>query len=101
SDIVLVGNLPENLKNKAEMIAGCVAGAIQKELYLDLIKQNGFTGIVVQKEKAIVIPDDILAKYLNQDELTAFKSGSTGIFSVTVYAEKPAEKACCGTDCCN
>jgi arsenite methyltransferase len=101
SDIVLVGNLPENLKNKAEMYAGCVAGAIQKDVYLELIKQNGFKEITVQKEKAIVIPDDILAKHLNQDELTAFKNGKTGIFSVTVYAEKPAEKACCGTDCCN
>ncbi|HAL83208.1 MAG TPA: arsenite S-adenosylmethyltransferase [Mucilaginibacter sp.] len=100
SDVVLAGNLPENLKNKAEMYAGCVAGAIQKDVYLDLIKQNGFKEITVQKEKAIVIPDDILAKYLNQDELASFKNGKTGIFSVTVYAEKPAEKASCGPNCC-
>jgi len=100
SDIVLVGNLPENLKNKAEMYAGCVAGAIQKDNYLDLIKQNGFKNITVQKEKAIVVPDDILGKYLDGEELELFKNGETGIFSITVYAEKPIEKPCCGTDCC-
>ncbi|MCP9749350.1 arsenite methyltransferase [Ferruginibacter sp. HRS2-29] len=103
SDIVLIGNLPKALQEAAEMYAGCVSGAIQKEDYFGLITANGFTNITVQKEKAIVIPDDILSKYLNAEELAAFKAGSTGIFSVTVYAEKPlTEKApCCGTDCCN
>jgi SAM-dependent methyltransferase len=101
SDIVLVGNLPGKLKNEAEMYAGCVAGAIQKDVYLELIKQNGFTDITIQKEKAIVIPDDILAKYLDEAELASFKNGNTGIFSITVYAEKPGEKACCGPNCCS
>jgi len=101
SDIVLVGHLPESLRSQAEMYAGCVAGAIQKDDYLGLIKQNGFADIIVQKEKAIVIPDDILTKYLDEAELVSFKDGETGIFSVTVYAEKPAEKACCGPNCCS
>ncbi len=101
SDIVLVGNLPDKLKNEAEMYAGCIAGAIQKENYLNLVKQNGFEGITVQKEKVILVPDDILAKYLDEAELALYKNGSAGIFSITVYAEKPGEKACCGPDCCN
>ena len=46
------------------MYAGCVSGAIQKEVYLELIHNNGFENITIQKEKAIVIPDDILANYL-------------------------------------
>jgi arsenite methyltransferase len=101
SDVVLVGNLPENLKNKAEMYAGCVAGAIQKGEYLGLIKTNGFTDITVQKEKAIIIPDDILAGYLDKAEMAQFKNGDTGIFSVTVFGQKPIAKTCCGPDCCN
>jgi len=103
SDVVLKGNLPKALQEAAEMYAGCVAGAIQKDVYLELIQTNGFTKITLQKEKAIVIPDDILSNYLNAEELQQFKAGNTGIFSVTVYAEKPAEakKACCGPECCN
>src|ERR1700755_3131098 len=60
SDIVLIGELPGELREAAEMYAGCVSGAIQKQDYLDLINANGFVGVVVQKEKPIIIPDDIL-----------------------------------------
>lgn len=102
SDIVLQGQLPNKIKEAAEMYAGCVSGAIQKEIYLELIQANGFKNITVQKDKPIIIPDDILSKYLTEDEITQFKNSGTGITSITVYAEKPAaEKTCCGPDCCN
>lgn len=100
SDIVLVGDLPDALRSAAEMYAGCVSGAIQKDEYLNLITANGFTGLQLQKEKAIIIPDDILKNYLDDTAIAAFRTGSTGIFSVTVYAEKPAE-ACCASGCCS
>lgn len=93
SDIVLVGNLPSALKDDAEMYAGCVAGAIQKEEYLDQIEKTGFKNITIQKNKPIIIPDDILGKYLTQEELLAFNKGATGIYSISVYAEKPGIKA--------
>lgn len=92
SDIVLVGDLPDALREDAEMYAGCVSGAIQKSAYLKLIEDNGFQNIKVQKEKPIVIPDDILEKYLSQEATKAFNNGGTGIFSITVYAEKPGAK---------
>jgi SAM-dependent methyltransferase len=92
SDIVLVGDLPANIQNAAEMYAGCVSGAIQKQTYLELIESNGFTNIMIQKEKTIVVPDDILSNYLSADEIASFKNSGAGIFSITVYAEK---------DCCD
>ena len=101
SDVVLTGNLPDALKHDAEMYAGCVAGAIQKAVYLELIGAGGFSNIKLQKEKAITIPDDILTRYLGADQLQQFKSGNTGIFSITVYAEKPADAGCCAPGCCN
>jgi len=101
SDIVLAGELPEKIQQAAEMYAGCVAGAIQKKEYLDLIEATGFTGLILQKEKAISVPDDILAQYLSADEIAEFKQSGTGIYSVTVFAQKPvAAKNCCGPDCC-
>jgi SAM-dependent methyltransferase len=99
SDVVLVGELPEGLRKDAEMYAGCVSGAIQKEAYLELIKANGFSNVTIQKEKSINIPNDILKNYLDE-ELNNFKTGNTGIFSITVYAEK-AKSCGCSTDCCN
>ncbi len=93
SDIVLVGDLPNALKQDAEMYAGCVAGAIQKETYLQHIVQAGFKNITLQKEKTISIPDDILSKYLSPADVTDFNNGSTGIYSITVYAEKPGKSS--------
>jgi len=102
SDIVLEGSLPPAIQEAAEMYAGCVSGAIQKQVYLELIESNGFTNITLQKEKAIHIPDDILSGYLSKEEITQFRNGNTGIYSITVYAEKPTEeKACCAPGCCN
>ncbi|NLR78371.1 arsenite methyltransferase [Chitinophaga eiseniae] len=100
SDIVLEGELPASIQRAAEMYAGCVSGAIQKQEYLEMIENNGFKNITIQKEKVITIPDDILANYLNTGEITAFRSSSTGIYSITVYAEKPADAACCAPGCC-
>lgn len=99
SDVVLDGNLPDNLRNAAEMYAGCVSGAIQKQEYLDIIKANGFVDITIQKEKDIIIPDDILNKYMSAEEITAFKNSNVGIKSVTVFAQKP--EACCAPGCCD
>lgn len=92
SDIVLVGNLPQALKEDAEMYAGCVAGAIQKMDYLQFIEDKGFQNITIQKEKPITIPNDILVKYLSEEEVEGFNNGGTGIFSITVYGEKAVKK---------
>jgi len=102
SDVVLVGQLPESLKKDAEMYVGCVSGAIQKEVYMELIHHNGFENITIQKEKVIIIPDDIISKYLDADSLQNFKNASIGIFSVTVFAQKPLTESCCkpSSGCC-
>ena len=99
SDVVLVGQLPDELQHDAVMYAGCVSGAVQKNEYLGLIERNGFKNITLQKEKAIVLPDDILKNYFDKEGLEKFKTGDTGIFSITVYAEKP--EACCEPGCCS
>ena len=102
SDVVLIGALPDGLRKDAEMYAGCVAGAIQKQVYMELIDANGFENVTIQKEKVIVIPDDILKNYLSQDEINSFKTGDTGIFSITVFAQKPINQNQCtpGGGCC-
>lgn len=104
SDIVLEGALPGRWKEVAELYAGCVSGAVQKQVYLEMITEAGFKNISLQKEKAIIIPDDILSNYLSAEEIAEYKNGNTKITSITVYAEKPAkdEKNCCepGSGCC-
>lgn len=104
SDIVLEGPLPEKWKQVAELYAGCISGAIQKNDYLGIIVEAGFTNLALQKAKPINIPDDILANYLSAGEIAAYKRGTAKITSITVYAEKPAkdDRNCCepGSGCC-
>ncbi len=99
SDVVLVGQLPEDMLHAAEMYAGCISGAVQKAEYLDLVVRAGFKDISVQKEKAIAVPDDILSEYLSAEGMRSFKESNTGIYSITVFAKKP--EACCEPGCCN
>lgn len=105
SDIVLKGELPEGLQHDAEMYVGCVSGAIQKDAYLHLVQDAGFTNIQVQKEREITLPDDVLQTYLSADVVADYHQQDKGIYSVTVFAQKPvasteATNACCGPDCC-
>ncbi len=90
SDIVLVGELPDGMQRDAELYAGCVSGAIQQEDYLRIVADAGFTDIQVQKQKPITLPEELLLNYLTPDEINTYRQDGRGIFSITVFATKPA-----------
>ncbi len=98
SDVVIKGELPDKIKQAAEMYAGCVAGAIDKDDYVGIIERAGFVNVTIQKEKQIAIPDEILLNFLSESELKTFKDAGTGIYSITIYGKK--SKGCgCGCNC--
>ena len=88
SDIVLSGQLPEKIRSVASMYAGCVSGAVEKDIYLKYIQETGFKNITIQKEKNIVIPNEELQNHLSADEIAIYKKDLDIIKSITVYAEK-------------
>ncbi len=90
SDVVTEGVIPQELLEQAELYAGCVAGAMPVEVYLDVIRQNGFKNIDVKKKKRIDIPEAILNEILTEDQLNTYKSSGVGLYSITVTAEKPS-----------
>lgn len=94
SDIVLKNDLPKKLREPAELYAGCVAGAEQKDEYLNIINNVGFIDIKVVKEKEIIIPDHILSEYLSEDEIKEYKNDPNPISSITVVGERPV-RGCC------
>ena len=104
SDIVVEGEIPAKWKEIAELYAGCVSGAIQKNEYLSIIEEAGFTNITLQKDKTIAIPEEILSEYLSEEEIREYKKSNVRIASLTVYADKPSkdERKCCdpGSGCC-
>ncbi len=101
SDVVLKGELPDEIREAAEMYAGCVSGALQKADYLGIIHETGFQSVSIKAEKEITVPDEILLNYMDEAGLKAFKESGTGIFSITVTGSKEAS-ACCdpASNCC-
>jgi arsenite methyltransferase len=103
SDIVYSGYLPAGVLQAAEMYAGCVAGASEKGKYLGIIKAIGFKNIQIKEERLIPLPDDLLLKYITSDELVKFRQSGSGVYSVTIYADKLDVGKCCDTnenECC-
>ncbi len=98
SDIVIRGCLPKKIKEAAELYAGCVSGAIPIEAYIHIIRESGFINIKLLKDKEIEIPENILLQYITKQEIDELKHSDTGIYSITVYAEKPlcdGQRNCC------
>ncbi|MES2560835.1 MAG: arsenite methyltransferase [Bacteroidota bacterium] len=103
SDIVYNGTLPHGILEAAEMYAGCVAGASEKGSYLGILKSVGFKNIQIKKERRIELPEELLLKYISYKELEAYKKSGSGIYSITVYADKLDDGACCNSTedgCC-
>ena len=88
SDVVVEGEMSEKLRVNAEMYAGCVSGAMQYNDYLGVISQTGFKQVQVHKKRRLAVPDHILGENLDADEINKFKTGITGLFSITVGAVK-------------
>lgn len=88
SDVVTIGDIPENLKHHAEMFAGCVSGALSQKEYLSIAEQAGFQNLTIQKSKEIILPDEVLREILTDKEYDQFLNSGVGIYSITLYGEK-------------
>ncbi|MGB7544100.1 MAG: arsenite methyltransferase, partial [Methanothrix sp.] len=55
SDVVLTRELPDFVKNSTRAYIGCLAGAIMKEEYLQIISNVGFSGISVAAESSFPV----------------------------------------------
>lgn len=88
SDLVTTGELPEGIRSAAEMYVGCIAGALKKQDYLNIISKMGFTNVQVQKENEVSLPDEVISEYLGADDIKQFRESGVKVLSINVYAEK-------------
>lgn len=51
SDVVSVGTIPDETRKDLELWAGCVAGALDKDEYIGIIREAGFTNITIEEER--------------------------------------------------
>jgi len=88
SDVVLQGELTEELKKSVELYAGCVSGALQQTDYLKIIRDTGFSNVEIKKTKRIELSEDLLSLYLSEKGIKEYKENLKGIFSITVVGTK-------------
>lgn len=87
SDIVTDGSLPGPLLKEAEAYAGCIAGALVEDQYMNIVKQTGFTNVSIMKKRKIELPASLTEKYGLSDDSKG--NHGIGIYSITVFAKKP------------
>ena len=98
SDIVLVGELPDSILKTAELYAGCVAGAIQKDAYLGMVREAGFENITPQKKRRS--PSPTISSRTTWAR-SNWRNSSTAAPASTASPCMLKEKdACCDKDTC-
>jgi SAM-dependent methyltransferase len=102
SDIMVRGDMPKGMKMDADLYMGCMAGSMQVDEYIMMLEKAGFEEISIKDEKKLELPDAMLHYYLPPDEAAEFREGRSGIYSITLSAEKPCchageeDHVCCG-----
>jgi len=87
SDIVLLGELPDFVKNSKEAYVGCISGAVMKDEYLGMVDEAGFLGVRVLDETVFTTDLYSADHGLGVDELKGIENL---IVSVKVEGKKPS-----------
>lgn len=94
SDIILLNDLPDYVKNSVEGHIACLAGAVRKEQYIDAISKAGFENISIDKQASfpieLMLNDPIANKIVRENNLSEkeIKSISNSIASISIRAVK-------------
>ena len=99
SDVVVRGNVPEEVRKSMLLWVGCIAGALEESEYLEKLKGAGFENAAVEPTRVYNVEDarmfltdagvdvDAIAPQVNEKFLSAF-----------IRANKP-QAACCQSGC--
>lgn len=94
SDVVLIGDLPENISKSVSAYVGCLAGAVKMDTYLQIIADAGFRDVRIIEETRIPAElwanDPIAEKVREETGITreAGKNLFDSIVSIKVFARK-------------
>jgi arsenite methyltransferase len=101
SDVVVRGEVPEQIRKSMELWVGCVAGALSDNQYEQKLAAAGFDAIDIEPTRVYSIDDArefLGAAGIDVDAIAPQVQGK--FISAFVRATKPAAKACCGPTCC-
>jgi arsenite methyltransferase len=100
SDVVVLGDVPADIRRSVELWAGCVAGALHQEEYRSKLASAGFEEVDIEPTR-IYRGQDIgyllSGTDLGAESIIAQIDGKFA--SAFIRANKPAA-SCCGSNCC-
>jgi arsenite methyltransferase len=102
SDVVVRGEVPEEIRKSMELWVGCVAGALSDTEYQQKLATAGFESIDIEATRVYNVDDArefLKAAGIDADSMAPKVQDK--FISAFVRAQKPAAtKACCGPTCC-
>lgn len=99
SDVVIRGDVPDEVRKSMELWVGCVAGALKDTEYRAKLAAAGFEQVSIEPTRVYSVED---ARQFLGDDLAAMAAQMDGkVMSAFVRAVKPAGTSCCGPACCN
>jgi SAM-dependent methyltransferase len=101
SDVVVRGDVPEEVRRSLELWAGCVAGALEERDYRGKLARAGFEGIELEPTRVFSAAD--ARQFVEGSGIDGDVAGQLDgrFMSAFVRARKPdAANACCASSCC-
>jgi arsenite methyltransferase len=101
SDVVVRGDVPEQVRRSMEMWVGCIAGALQDSEYIGKLAKAGFDDIDIEPTRVYSIEDArqfLTGEGIDVDAIAAQIQNK--FMSAFIRAVKPIAKECCGPACC-
>ena len=105
SDVVVDGEIPDAVRHDMESYVGCVAGALERNDYLDRLVRAGFAEASIEPTRRYMFAD-LQASACSAEAIAALPESDRAaldgrIMGAFIRAVKPNTAACCGPDCCN
>jgi arsenite methyltransferase len=102
SDVVVRGDVPQEIRRNMELWVGCIAGALRDYDYIAKLAKSGFDSIDIEPTRVYSIQDArqfLASAGIDADAVAPQVEGK--FISAFIRAVKPASKDCCGPSCCS
>ena len=99
SDVVVRGEVPDEVRRSMELWVGCIAGALEEMDYVKKLAKAGFDAIDIEPTRIYSIEDArqfLAGEGLDVDAIAPQVEGK--FISAFVRAVKPASRECCASD---
>ena len=113
SDVVVRGDVPAEVRRSMELWTGCIAGALEENEFLRLLRAVGFDSPSIEPTRVYAYEDaaallegtgldaDTVARQIEGRFMSAFVRAAKPTSRPRTLDVKTESKSCCGPECCS